>query len=82
MVYKCQKCAGLITTIRTSTGKKVRCNATPVVYWGSDEKSSGEIYTPNGEHSFCLFEGELQSATGLGYIPHKCFSEAVQESGM
>jgi hypothetical protein len=45
------------------------CDAEQVVYW-EKAKAQGKIVTPNGQVLSCVFEGELDKATGVGYIPH------------
>lgn len=81
MNYKCNQCGVLVTKIEFCDGRKVCCDAAPTVYWTPSENPTGEIYTPNGEHHSCSFEGDSETAAGLGYIPHKCVSETGKEVG-
>ena len=66
---KCKSCGAEIIWIKMESGKSMPCNAELVMYW---EKRGGKekIVTPNGEVISCELAGELNSATGLGYISH------------
>ena len=66
---KCRSCGAEIIWIRMTSGKSMPCNAEQVMYW---EKRGGKekIVTLNGEVISCEFAGELNRATGLGYISH------------
>jgi hypothetical protein len=65
----CKGCGAEIVWIRTSGGKYMPCDPEPVVYW---EKSGapGKIITPNGEVISCVFEGDMNKATGIGCVSH------------
>ena len=66
---KCRSCGAEVTWIRMASGKKMPCDAAPVMYWakmGGTEK----IVTPNGEVISCELQGDVKEATGLGYISH------------
>ena len=65
----CRGCGAPIVWIETSAGKSMPCNADPVHYW-EKPKAAGKLVTPNGEVMSCEFEGDLQNATGIGYISH------------
>ena len=45
------------------------CDPEPVIYW-QVPKAKGKVVTPNGEVLSCVFEGDLDDATSLGYVPH------------
>ncbi len=67
---KCKGCGAPIHWIRTAGGgKPIPCNPEEVVYW---QKTGGKdrIVTPNGEIIACTLEGDPQTATGIGYVPH------------
>ena len=48
---------------------KMPCNPEQTVYW-EKAKAKGKIVTPNGMVLSCEFDGDLQNATGIGYVPH------------
>ncbi len=48
---------------------KMPCDPRPVTYWAKP-KAPGKVVTPNGELISCVFEGDLQKATGVGYVSH------------
>ena len=48
---------------------KMPCDPEPVTYW-EKAKAPGKVVTPNGEVISCVFEGDLQKATGSGYVSH------------
>lgn len=66
---KCRKCGKEIIFIKTSAGKSMPCDAGQVMYW-ADRKGKARIVTPNGEVVACRLEGDLQTATGVGYTSH------------
>jgi len=66
---KCRSCGAEILWITTKAGKLMPCNPIGVKYW-AQPKAKGKIITRNGEVLSCVFEGEEQKATGIGYIPH------------
>lgn len=65
----CRGCGAQIVWIPTVAGKSMPCDAKPVHYW-EKPKAAGKVVTPNGEVISCEFEGDPQSATGIGYISH------------
>lgn len=66
---KCKGCGASIVFIRSVGDKMIPCNPEQVRYW-EKPKARGKIVTPNGEVISCVFEGDPQKATGMGYIPH------------
>jgi len=66
---KCKSCGAEIVWIKTSASKSMPCDAQQVLYW-EKPKAKGKIVTRNGEVISCVFEGDLDKATGIGYIPH------------
>lgn len=66
---KCRGCGESIVWIKTPAGKSMPCDSTPVTYWAKP-KAAGKVVTPNGEVVSCEFEGDLHTATGIGYISH------------
>ena len=66
---KCKGCGAEIIWIKTNTGKSMPCDPAMVTYW-EKPKALGKVVTPNGEILSCVFEGELEKATGAGYISH------------
>lgn len=61
---KCKGCGKEIIWI-----KQIPCDPLPVAYWAK-EKARGKVVTPNGQVISCDFRGDLQRATGLGYVTH------------
>lgn len=66
---KCRGCGAEIIWIRTASGKSMPCDPVPVAYW-KKEKAPGKVTTPNGEVISCVFDGDMDKATGIGYISH------------
>jgi len=66
---KCRGCGAKIVWISTCAGKSMPCDPGPVLYW-QKEKAPGKVVTPNGEVISCVFEGDEDAATGIGYISH------------
>lgn len=66
---KCKGCGAEIIWIKTGGGKKMPCDPDPVMYWGR-KNAKGKVVTPNGEVRSCLFEGDPNTATGIGYVSH------------
>lgn len=65
----CKGCGKPIIWVPTPGGKAMPCDPEPLTYW-ERPKAPGKIVTPNGETLSCIFEGDLQNATGIGYRPH------------
>ena len=51
------------------SGKNMPVDAAPMTYW-AEEGGPEKIVTPNGEVISCKLQGDLQKATGTGYISH------------
>lgn len=68
-MIKCRFCRKEIHWIETKNGKHMPCDPKPVRYWQQD-KAVGKVVLQNGNVVSCVFEGELDKATGVGYIPH------------
>ena len=66
---KCKGCGATIVWIKTLGGKSIPCDPDLVMYW-EKEKAKGKVVTPNGEVLSCEFDGDLEKATGLGYVSH------------
>lgn len=66
---KCKACGAEVIWIRTLKGKNMICDKEPVMYWGK-KGSKQKVITKNGEVLSCVFEGDPQQATGIGFIPH------------
>ncbi len=66
---KCKGCGAPIIWIKTLAGKSTPCDPDLVMYW-EKPKAKGKVVTPNGEVLSCEFDGELEKATGLGYVSH------------
>lgn len=61
---KCKGCGQEIIWIGN-----MPCDPEQVTYW-QKPKAKGKVVTPNGVILSCEFDGDLQQATGVGYIPH------------
>ena len=66
---KCKSCGADFIWIKMQSGKSMPCDADQITYW---EKKNGTkvIVTPNGEVIHAETEGDLNTATGVGYISH------------
>ena len=67
--YTCKGCGKPIVWIRTSGGKSMPCDAQAVAY-KAEAGAKGKVVTPNGEVISCIFDGDPQEMTGIGYVPH------------
>lgn len=75
---KCKSCGAEIVWIKTAAGKSMPCNAAAVTYW-KNSRGKHTIITPNGETVRCDIEGDLNKATGIGYIPHWATCPAAKD---
>lgn len=66
---KCRGCGASIVWLQTANGKMIPCDPELVTYW-ERAKAPGKVITPNGEVISCVFEGDPQKATGVGYVSH------------
>lgn len=66
---KCKSCGADIIFLGSKNGKPIPCNAEQTMYWAR-KGAKGRVVTPNGEVISCVFDGDLNAATGIGYIPH------------
>ena len=65
----CKGCKAKIIWIKTVAGKSIPCDPDEVVYW-EYPGAKGKIVTPNGEVISCIFTGDPDTASGIGYVPH------------
>ncbi len=65
----CKGCGAKIVWIKTTGNKSMPCNPNQVMYW-ERANAKDKVLTPNGMVLSCVFDGDIQKATGLGYIPH------------
>lgn len=65
----CKGCGAEIIWIKTGGGKKIPCDQDQIMYWAR-KNAKGKVVTPNGEVISCLFEGDPNTATGIGYVSH------------
>lgn len=49
--------------------KKMPCDPLPVAYWTSPQ-GRGKVVTTDGKVVRCEFRGNMQRASGIGYIAH------------
>lgn len=66
---RCKSCGAQIVWIKMQSGKTMPADPERVVYWAKPG-AAGRVITPNGEVVSCEFDGDLNSATGVGYISH------------
>ena len=65
----CRGCGAPIRFIGTAGGKSIPVDPDAVLYW-QRAKAKGKVVTPNGELISCDFEGDPNTPTGTGYVPH------------
>ncbi len=66
---RCRSCGAEILWIKMASGKAMPVDPDQVPYW-ERRGGQGKIITPNGEVISCDLEGDIQEATGIGYISH------------
>ncbi len=66
---KCKSCGAEIIWVKTAGGNRMPCDPDLIVYW-ERSGATGKIVTPNGSVLSCDFDGDPQTATGIGYVPH------------
>ncbi len=66
---KCKGCGAEIIWIKSGGGKSIPCDPEQVLYW-ERSREKGKVVTTNGEVLSCVFEGDPQTATGIGYVSH------------
>ena len=66
---RCRSCGAEIKWIKMSSGKAMPVDPDQVPYWARPG-AAGKVVTQNGEVYSCDFEGDPQSATGVGYVSH------------
>jgi len=67
--YTCRGCGAPIIRIKTVGNKTMPCDPEQVTYW-QDSRGAHKIVTPNGEVLSARLDGDLQKATGIGYMSH------------
>ena len=65
----CRGCGAPIIWIKTSAGKSMPCDDTPI-YYIQRANGTKKIVTPNGEVISCEYTINPHEATGIGYAPH------------
>lgn len=68
-VGRCKGCGQEIYWLQTRAGKSMPCDTDPVAYWAKP-KAQGKVVLANGEVVSCVFTGNIDKSTGIGYIPH------------
>lgn len=66
---RCKSCGAQIIWKRMQSGKSMPVDPELVTYWAKPG-AAGRVITPNGEVISCEFEGDPNSATGIGYVSH------------
>ncbi len=66
---KCRGCGAEIVWIRTLGRKSIPCDPELVTYW-ERKNAKGKVVTPNGEVISCVFSGDPNKATGVGFTTH------------
>ncbi len=69
MTVKCRGCGAPVLWLKTESGKSMPVDPEKVMYW-KVRGGKKRIVTPNGETVACELSGDLQDATGMGYVPH------------
>lgn len=65
----CKGCGAKIVWVKMPGGKSMPCDPDLIPYW-ERKGASGKVVTPNGEVISCVFDGDPQTATGVGYVSH------------
>jgi len=65
----CRGCGKPIIFIKSINGKHIPCDPEQITYWQS-KNGKAKIVTPNGEVVSAELTGELNKATGIGYVSH------------
>ena len=65
----CRGCGRQILWTRMASGKRMPCDPDLVTYW-QRPGGSKKIVTPNGEVISAELSGDLDKATGVGYVSH------------
>lgn len=68
-VERCKSCGAPIMWAHLPSGKIMPVNIEPTTYW-ERKGAKGKIVTSYGKVVSCDFEGDPNTATGFGYIPH------------
>lgn len=66
---KCRGCGASIVFVESVAGKMIPCDPKLIPYWGV-QGGRHKIVTPNGEVVSAELRGEIDKATGIGYISH------------
>lgn len=66
---KCKGCGAEIIWVKTFGGKSMPCDPEQIIYWAKPG-GRAKIVTPNGEIYSAELQGDLNKATGVGYISH------------
>lgn len=67
----CPKCGKEIYNIPTCFDSRlfIQCDVETVTYWASEDAGT-TVVTPNGECLQAKLTGDIDRATGIGYIAH------------
>lgn len=65
----CKGCGAQNVWVKMPGGKSMPCDPELKTYW-ERKGASGKVVTPNGEVISCVFSGDPNNATGVGYVSH------------
>jgi len=65
----CKGCGAKIVWVKMPSGKSMPCDPDLIPYW-ERKGAPGKVVTPNGEVISCVFDGNPQTATGVGFVSH------------
>lgn len=71
---ECKYCGALVLSIRINARETVICGAEPFLYW-KRRNGATTIITSNGEKIRAALSGDINKATGIGYLSHVCTSK-------
>ena len=66
---RCRGCGQEITWIKMKTGKSMPVDPERIMYW-DDENGKDVLVTLDGETVTCSLTGDINKATGYGYVSH------------
>ena len=66
---RCRGCGREIEWIKMKTGKSMPVDPERIMYW-EDENGDEALVTPDGEVVKAFTTGNIETATGYGYVSH------------
>ena len=65
----CRSCREPIVWIRMKSGNNMPCNPGLIPFW-ANLKAKTVVITPEGDTVHCDLDGDPDTMTGLGHVPH------------